>query len=529
MRSFLPAIGLFLLFLSCKEQPGNSNTLAHSIYRDSSIKSYGPYVALKLPLNKGVSISNPIQISRGPGDRMYAANQTGEVYSLHDTNGDGLEDSTALYCNVGDFGLRSPAGIAFKGDTIFISTAQQIRAFLDSDKDGKADKSWAILETIPESGHPYEWTSGLTLGPDGWLYCALATDSWNAAPSPDAEGLRGSILRLTTDGKVVERLATGVRSVYGIGFNKKGDMFFTDNEGGGNPGEELNLFVKDGFYGHNPAKFPHDSILGPTYALQMEVAPSGLAFNSDSNDFGGSAGNLFVGYYGPGERWDRGAVSRIQLETDASGKYSYSEIPVVEIPKVSDIEFGYDGNLYVVQHGMADYWYNVVYQDQGNFYKVMYEPTFKDYKSVREPPKMDFSEVQLEAGKQLFAEAACLGCHQVGGDKELLGPNLQEVGKQLSRDEILEEITAPSARIKPSMMGQQIELMDGHTYLGRLVSSNENELSVMLVGNSVVNVPRDKIKTIRDAEKSLMYEGLLTGMSETQVNALLDYVISLSQ
>jgi putative heme-binding domain-containing protein len=451
------------------------------------------------------------------------------VYSLHDSDNDGLEDSTALFCDVRDFGLRSPAGFTFKGDTIFIGASQQIRAFRDTNGDGKADSSWVVLGNIPESGHPYEWTSALTLGPDGWFYCALATDSWNAAPSPDPHGYRGAILRVSPDGKTVERIATGIRSVYGISFNSEGDLFFTDNEGGGNPTEELNLLVENGFYGHNPVKYPHDTIIDPAFSLQTELAPSGIQFNSLSNDFGGTAGNLFVAYYGPGERWNRGAIARIEINYDQTGRYQFREIPVADIPKISDIEFGQDGALYVAQHGMADYWYNAIYENQGAFYKLVYDPSFTAYAAERSSPSADFSKSDLEAGKQLFAEAACLGCHQVDGKTELLGPNLQDIGKQLSREEILEEIRSPSLRIKPSMMGQQILKQDGQVLLGRLVSSNEDELSIMLVGNSVVTVPRDEIKETRDVGNSLMYEGLLTGMTDDQVNTLLDYLISLGQ
>jgi putative heme-binding domain-containing protein len=460
---------------------------------------------------------------------MYAANQTGEVYSLHDSDRDGLEDSTALYCNIRDFGLRSPSGFAHRGDTVYIGTSQQIRAFLDTDQDGKANRSWPVFEGIPESGHPYEWTSALTFGPDGWLYCALTTDSWNAAPSSDPDGYRGAILRISPDGKIVQRMATGVRSVYGISFNSSGDLFFTDNEGGGNPNEELNLLIKDGFYGHNPSKYSHDSIIHPAYTLRTELAPAGIQFNRMDNDFGGSGGHLFVGYYGPGERWNRGAVARIEITPGGQGQYSFNEIPVADLPKISDIEFGKDGALYVAQHGMSDYWYNAVYENQGGFYKLIYDPNFTSYATFRQKPAEVLSSNTVETGKLLFAEAACLGCHQVDGTRELLGPNLKDIAKQLSRSEILEEIMDPSARIKPSMMGQQVIKNDGQTLLGRVVSSNEQELSIMLIGNSVVQVPRNEIRETREVQESLMYEGLLTGMSESDIEALLDFLVSLSQ
>jgi hypothetical protein len=98
-------------------------------HRDTTVKVYGPYRAVKLPLSKGVKMGNPIQLALGPGGLMYAANQTGEVYTLRDSDGDGLEDSTALYCNVEDFGLRSPAGFAHKV-TRFLSALPNRSALL---------------------------------------------------------------------------------------------------------------------------------------------------------------------------------------------------------------------------------------------------------------------------------------------------------------------------------------------------------------------------------------------------------------
>lgn len=521
------AFGSFIL-VACKDLKPELQSYSQ-LYVDTTVTTYGPYIPIKLPIHKGVKISNPIQLSQGPGDLIFGANQTGEVYALIDSDGDGLQDSTALYCNVADFGLRSPSGIAFRGDTVYISTAQQIRAFLDTNKDGKADTSWVVFENIPESGHPYEWTSALTIGPDGWLYCALATDSWNAAPSPDPHGYRGSILRISVDGKVVERLATGVRSVYGISFSNSGDLFFTDNEGGGNPNEELNLLVKDGFYGHNPSKYSHDSVVIPAFTLSTELAPSGIQFNKTDNDFGGSGGNLFVGFYGPGERWNRGAIARIEVIRGSDGRYTFNEIPVADLPKISDIEFGNDGSLYAARHGMADYWYNAVYENQGAIYKLVYDPEYTTFSATRKAPSAAISPNSVEAGKQLFAEAACLGCHQVDGTTELLGPNLKNIASQFSRTELLEEIMNPSARIKPSMMGQRIIKKDGQVLLGRVVSSGEKEISVMLVGNTVIQVPRTEISETEVVKESLMFEGLLTGMSETDTEALLDYLVSLSQ
>lgn len=520
-----------LLIAQCAEVPKKiSPQMAYSKYIDTSITVFGQYRVLKLPITKGVSIANPIQISLGPDGILFVANQTGEIYTLHDSDGDRVEDSTAIFCNVKDYGLKSPTGLVFKGDTLFVGTSQKIRAFVDTDKDGKANKSWVVFDKIPHSEHPYEWTSGLSFGPDGGLYFALTTDSWNAAPSPDPEGYRGSILRIAPDGTSVTRMATGIRSVPGMGFDAFGHLFFLDNEGGGNPTEELNRLQEHAFYGHNKRKFNQDSIVKPIFDLETEVAPSGMEFNSKYNDFGSTSGQLFVAYYGPGERWNRGGIGRVRINNSAENKYSCEEYKLADIPKLSDLAFGKDGSLYATQHGMADYWYNAIYENQGAIYKIIYDPDLPHSPSIkREQLTNNFSEKGVERGKQLFAELACLGCHQVDGVTELLGPNLKDVGLRFSREEILDEIMKPSARITPSMMAVRISKKDGQVLLGRVMNADEHTISLMVIGNFTIDIPRTDIVQIENETKSLMYENLLYGLNEDEKESLLDFMVSVSQ
>ena len=73
----------FLLMLclcnGCKE---NRKQDIYSKYEDSSAIAYGPYRIIRLPITKGVTIQNPIQISAGPGGFIYAANASGAIYRL---------------------------------------------------------------------------------------------------------------------------------------------------------------------------------------------------------------------------------------------------------------------------------------------------------------------------------------------------------------------------------------------------------------------------------------------------------------
>lgn len=520
----------FLIFCSREKNPVSQSYERHI---DTTITVYGAYTPILLPVTKGIKITNPIQVGLGPGGFIYASNQSGEVYSLRDTDGDGLEDTALLYCNVTNYGLSSPSSFTFKGNQLYVGTSQQIRVFEDLDADGTADSSWVFFKDFPNSKHPYEWTTGLNFGPDGYLYFALSSDSWNVAPSPDKRGFRGALLRVSPDGKHVERLATGLRSPYGLAFNRRGDLFFIDNEGGENPSEELNRWIEDAFYGHNKKKFPeYDSVTAPEHALTSDVAPAGIEFNSSENDFGGTSGNLFIAFYGPGERWERGSIARVKITYDSiSNRYAYEESPVADIPKLADLAFGQDGSLYAAQNGKASYWYEPIPEEsnQGRFYKLIYDADVKPApvsKRMHEDASK-FSKTSIELGKQLYARRACQGCHETDGQTELLGPNLKYVGNRLTRKEILESIKDPSKIIKPSMMALRVNKKDGQTLVGRVVSSNSEMISLMLMGNIVIDIPRSEIHEVQNEPKSLMPEGLLKPLKKHEIDALLYYVISL--
>lgn len=524
--AFYCGIALIMISFFCCSEKADKKEIQ---YVDSSVAVYGPYRVIRLPIKKGVKILNPIQLAQGPAGEIFAANQSGEVYRLIDSDGDEIEDEAVLFCNVSENGLRSPGGFTHRGDTIYIGTSQEIRIYLDKNKDGRADTSWTFFDDIPHSDHPYEWTCGMNIGPDGWLYFVLSTDSWNAGASPDPKGYRGAILKISPDGKQVERLATGLRSVYGMRFNQFGDLFFIDNEGGGNQKEELNQFVKNGFYGHNPDKYVgHDGTLNPVHTFKVEVAPAAISFNNNDNDFGGTAGDLFVAFYGPGERWNRGGVGRVKMERQPDGSYKFEEHAVADVPKLSGLVFGKNGALYLAHHGVADYWYNSIRDTTGGFYKILYDESLKNTPvKKRSLNSTDLSAGSIESGKQLFAEQACSACHATEGSTELLGPNLNGVVSRLSRDEILEEIRLPSKIIKPSMGALRITKKDGKVLLGRAVNADESHISLMLVGNNVLKIPRNEIAKTEPDKKSLMFENLLHDLSQEQINSLLDYITSL--
>ena len=109
----------------------------------------------------------------------------------------------------------------------------------------------------------------------------------------------------------------------------------------------------------------------------------------------------------------------------------------------------------------------------------------------------------------------------------MLGPNLFGISDRFSREEILESVNEPSKIIKPSMGATRITKKDGSVLLGRVVNTDDQQISIMLVGNSVVTIPRSEIAQSDEVRQSLMYTNLLNGLRDEQINQLLDYLASL--
>ena len=516
-----------ILIISCTDEVNNSQLEFKEIIQqhiDTTISVYEQYAVLNLPIKDGPTIRNPGAIEVGPDNKIFVANLTGEIYSLHDSNHDGLEDNSILFCDVKKDGYRTPTSIAFKGRDLYVGLPQQIRVYRDLDEDFQADSSFAFFQDIPFSDHPYEYTTGLRFDSAGWLYFALATDSWNAGASPDPKKFRGSILKVSPDGQEVEVVATGIRSVFGMDFDSDGNLFFTDNQGGQNLNEELHILDKGSFYGHNTSKFGANMpVKEPIANLNYEVAPSEMQFFSQNG-----LEYLFLVYYGPGEYWTRGSINKIHLSRTSDQTFQIEESLIANIPKIGGIAINDGGNIYVTSVGKTDYWYFATAQEAGSIYRLIPQDwIIPDTIGYETDPVELGDESAIQKGKFLFTQLACSSCHSIDGQSEMLGPDLKNITSIYNREELLEEIRDPSKRLKPGDFPTKVTTKDDQVFLGRLLTQNEDEIELILIGNIVKVISTSHIKSTEQLTQSLMYEGLLTGLSDEEINSLIDYLSSL--
>ncbi|QRR03419.1 DUF7133 domain-containing protein [Dyadobacter sandarakinus] len=84
-----------------------------------------------------------------------------------------------------------------------------------------------------------------------------------------------------------------------------------------------------------------------------------------------------------------------------------------------------------------------------------------------------------QVGRRYFmtsSAAECVRCHSIGGQGGEVGPNLSNIGNVLSREQILQALIEPSARLSPGFGMVMLTLKDGTSAAGILSQENEHEL-----------------------------------------------------
>jgi putative heme-binding domain-containing protein len=133
-------------------------------------------------------------------------------------------------------------------------------------------------------------------------------------------------------------------------------------------------------------------------------------------------------------------------------------------------------------------------------------------------------------GKDVFFKTAglqCATCHKVGKDGGQVGPDVSDVGKRLSKRQILESILDPSKDIDAKFAAYLVELDDGRQVTGLIVAKDDKELTVRDPQGKDTKVPLSKVLSQIPSKKSLMPDQLLRDLTAEQAADLLAFLESL--
>ena len=296
---------------------------------------------------------------------------------LEDTDGDGQADQFKDFVS----GLNIATGLAFGHGGVFVLQLPYLLFYPDRNRDDVPDSDPEVLLEGFGMQDTQSVANHLTWGPDGWLYGLNgSTSTCNIRGIEFQQG----VWRYHPLTKEFELFAEGGGNIYGLTFDRKGNLFYSSNGGAlfwhavqggyyrksfGKHGPLHNLYTY-GFFGHvkhsgvtgghlvlggtiyDADSFPqtfHQSFIGASFlshsASWWRVKPRGSTFEArqvgtllDSNDTWfsptdlalGPDGSLYVSDFhdkrtahpDPDAEWDRsnGRVYKIEAKNAKPGK-----------------------------------------------------------------------------------------------------------------------------------------------------------------------------------------------------------------
>ncbi|REJ97560.1 MAG: hypothetical protein DWQ34_01875 [Planctomycetota bacterium] len=167
----------------------------------------------------------------------------GHVYSAHDSDGDGIEDSLTVV----EEGLAAPFGVLPDGEDLLVLHKPELLRLRDTDGDGRTDERIVAADGWGYTHDYHDWSTGPLRDADGNLYIATSSDYTHK--TEDAPGRwRGKVLRVSTSG-TIEPIAHELRYPIGFALDHKGRIFASDQQGVANTFNEINHIQPGGRYG----------------------------------------------------------------------------------------------------------------------------------------------------------------------------------------------------------------------------------------------------------------------------------------
>ena len=136
------------------------------------------------------------------------------------------------------------------------------------------------------------------------------------------------------------------------------------------------------------------------------------------------------------------------------------------------------------------------------------------------------AKADLPAGRALFTQT-CAACHKLHGEGGAFGPDITGSARdQLSY--LIENIADPSAIVPVDFRMSIVTMKDGRVLTGFVGGKTERGFTLRGLTDTQT-IERAEVREIADSPQSLMPEGILSALNETQVRDLIGYLQAKSQ
>lgn len=223
------------------------------------------YLTLPIPnpWNRNVRVAD---IAFFNGKRAAVATFDGDVWILDGINKGLKKLKWTRYAS----GLYEPMSIEIVGKDIYVFGKEGIVVLHDLNRDGVADYYENFSNGMEQSLHSREWAGDMVRAPDGSFFIAKGGIGGSSQ--------RGSVMRISPDGRRVETFATGLRGPY-LGIHpEKGILSASDQQGNYVPSTPIVLVNQGDYFGFPTSPADHErEIKGPMAWIPHRVDRSAVS------------------------------------------------------------------------------------------------------------------------------------------------------------------------------------------------------------------------------------------------------------
>jgi len=155
--------------------------------------------------------------------------------------------------------------------------------------------------------------------------------------------------------------------------------------------------------------------------------------------------------------------------------------------------------------------------------KVLVNPEISDAARLRGYLGVESLRGKPENGEAVFRRV-CASCHKIGEVGFNFGPELGDVGKRLTRREIIESIIEPSKKVEPKFVATTVVTTNGITEIGLVVDKNDKEITLVGSDGKPKKIPRRKIDELTETKQSSMPENLASTLAPTEFLDVVEYL-----
>ena len=130
-------------------------------------------------------------------------------------------------------------------------------------------------------------------------------------------------------------------------------------------------------------------------------------------------------------------------------------------------------------------------------------------------------------GLALFKQQLCVSCHTTADGQNPKGPHMVDIGKRYKKNELLESVLKPSAKIAQGFDTYAFITVEGKQVSGFVTSESADSVQVRQADGVSVKIMTEDIEVRRKLEGSMMPKGLVNNLTPEQLADLIAYLQSL--